>query len=98
MSSDICMVPLPNFTTCPNEETDEETDEEIGKFEKFWAILKLFAKLLRKIFIPINPSIKNSEDEPFSPFLQVEKYNSPFFYIPSSYGSSCKFKMESNKN
>uniref|UniRef100_U9SSF6 Uncharacterized protein n=1 Tax=Rhizophagus irregularis (strain DAOM 181602 / DAOM 197198 / MUCL 43194) TaxID=747089 RepID=U9SSF6_RHIID len=79
MLSDICMVPLPNFTTCPNEETDEEP-EETGEFEKFWAVLKIFAKFLRKIFIPINPFRQN---EQFSPFLQVEKNNSPFFYIPA---------------
>ncbi|PKK79781.1 hypothetical protein RhiirC2_768729 [Rhizophagus irregularis] len=58
MLSDICMVPLPNFTTCPNEETDEEP-EETGEFKKFWT------------------------NEQFSPFLQVEKNNSPFFYIPA---------------
>jgi hypothetical protein len=85
MSSDICMVPLPNFTTCPNEETDEEP-EEIGNFEKFWTILKIYAKLLRKVFIPINPlrlSLGDEQFTEFSPFLQVEKYNSPFFYIPA---------------
>ncbi|CAG8719769.1 16510_t:CDS:2, partial [Rhizophagus irregularis] len=65
MLSDICMVPLPNFTTCPNEETDEEP-EETGEFEKFWAVLKIFAKFLRKIFIPINPFRQN---EQFSPTI-----------------------------
>jgi hypothetical protein len=79
MLSDICMVPLPNFTTCPNEETDEEP-EETGKVKKFWTVLKILAKLLRKIFIPVNPFRQN---EQFSPFLQVEKNNSPFFYIPT---------------
>lgn len=49
--------------------------EEIEKFEKC-------AKLLRKIFIPINPLRLNLKDEQFSPFLQIEKYDSPFFYIP----------------
>ncbi|GBB93496.1 hypothetical protein RclHR1_02180038 [Rhizophagus clarus] len=81
MSSDIYMVPLPNFTTYPNEETDEEPKEN-GKFEKFLAILKIFIKLLRKILIPINPFKKNLGEQ-LSPFLQVEKNNSPFFYIPA---------------
>ncbi|RGB37868.1 hypothetical protein C1646_813030 [Rhizophagus diaphanus] len=82
MSSDICMVPLPNFTTCPNEELDEEP-EETEKFEKFWTFLKICAKLFRKIFIPIDPLRLNLKDDQFSPFLQIEKYDSPFFYIPA---------------
>src|SRR5438876_6366704 len=83
MSPDICMVPLPNFTTYPKEVVTVEKLEKTGKFLNCRAALKIFIKLLRKIFIPLNPLRQNSNDGQFSPFLQVKKNNNAFFYIPA---------------
>ncbi|RGB25607.1 hypothetical protein C1646_771484 [Rhizophagus diaphanus] len=75
---DICMVPLPNFTTYYSKIKGEIVKEEI------------FRKLIRKlstsfwwIKVLIPPSYKDLDNKDFSPFLQIKKNKSSFFNVPS---------------
>ncbi|GES90904.1 hypothetical protein GLOIN_2v1881080 [Rhizophagus clarus] len=75
---EICMAPLPNFTSYNSKIKDKSVEEEI------------FRKLIRKLAISFwwikvlfPPSYKGRDNKNFSPFLQIKKNKGAFYNIPA---------------